>query len=403
MYDPSRNSQIYTNARIATMSGEVGYGLVQGALVIAGGLIEYIGPLEGLPEKDQQAPQTDLGGRLVTPGLIDCHTHLVYAGSRANEFEMRLEGKSYEEISKAGGGIVSTVAATRDASDEELLLQTHGRLNKLLADGVSTVEIKSGYGLDMETELRMLRVARKLEQQRPVRVKTTFLGAHAVPKDMSSDAYIDDICIPALRAAHAEGLVDAVDGFCENIAFTTDQITRVFETAKELGLPVKLHAEQLTDQGGAQLAASFNTLSADHLEFISDEGIAAMAKAGTVATILPGAFYYLGETQKPPIRKFRAARVPMAIATDSNPGSSPMTSILLAMNMAATLFGMTPEECLRGVTINAAKALGLTDCGIIETGKRADLAIWDIEHPAELTYRIGDAPLYHRIFEGQIC
>ena len=403
MYDASRNSQIYTNARVATLSGDIGYGLIEGALVISQGLIDFIGAWEDLPEKYRQAPQTNLGGRVITPGLIDCHTHLVYGGSRANEFEMRLEGKSYEEISKAGGGIVSTVGATRDASEEELLLQTHARLGKLLAEGVSTVEIKSGYGLDMETELRMLTVARKLEQQRPVRIKTTFLGAHAVPKGMSSDAYIDDICIPALRKAHSENLVDAVDGFCENIGFTTEQITRVFNTAKELGLPVKLHAEQLTDQDGAKLAASYNALSADHLEFISDAGIAAMAKSGTVATILPGAFYYLGETQKPPIRKFRAARVPMAIATDSNPGSSPMTSILLAMNMAATLFAMTPEECLRGVTVNAAKALGLDDCGTIEIGKRADLAIWDIEHPAELTYRIGDATLYHRIFEGQIC
>ncbi len=403
MYDASRNSQIYTNARVATLSGDIGYGLIEGALVISQGLIDFIGAWEDLPEKYRQAPQTNLGGRVITPGLIDCHTHLVYGGSRANEFEMRLEGKSYEEISKAGGGIVSTVGATRDASEEELLLQTHARLGKLLAEGVSTVEIKSGYGLDMETELRMLTVARKLEQQRPVRIKTTFLGAHAVPKGMSSDAYIDDICIPALRKAHSENLVDAVDGFCENIGFTTEQITRVFNTAKELGLPVKLHAEQLTDQDGAKLAASYNALSADHLEFISDAGIAAMAKSGTVATILPGAFYYLGETQKPPIRKFRAARVPMAIATDSNPGSSPMTSILLAMNLAATLFAMTPEECLRGVTVNAAKALGLDDCGTIEIGKRADLAIWDIEHPAELTYRIGDATLYHRIFEGQIC
>ena len=403
MYNPSRNSQIYTNARLATLSGRSGYGLIEGALVLENGKIAYIGPLGNLPEKHTQAPQTDLGGRLITPGLIDCHTHLVYAGSRAAEFEMRLEDKSYEEISKAGGGIVSTVTATRAASDEDLLLQTHQRLSKLLAEGVSTVEIKSGYGLDMETELRMLRTARKLEQQRPVRIKATFLGAHAVPSGMSSDSYIDDICIPALRAAYAEGLVDAVDGFCENIAFTLDQITRVFDTARELGLPVKLHAEQLSDQGGAQLAAKYGALSADHLEFVSDDGIAAMAKAGVVAGILPGAFYFLRETRKPPIRKLRAAQVPMAIATDSNPGSSPMTSILLAMNMAATLFDITPEEALRGVTVNAAKALGLDDCGTLEVGKRADLAIWDVDHPAELTYRMGDAPLYHRIFEGSIC
>ncbi len=406
MYDTPRNAHIYTNARIATLatlSGEQSYGLVSGALVIVDGWIDHIGPIQSLPEKYARAPQTDLEGRLITPGLIDCHTHLVYGGSRANEFEMRLEGKSYAEISKAGGGIVSTVAATKAASDEELLLQTHKRLNNLLSEGVSTVEIKSGYGLDVETELRMLRIARRLSEQRPVRIQTTFLGAHAIPKGMSADAYIDDMCIPALRAAHTEGLVDAVDGFCENIGFTTAQISRVFDAAKELGLPVKLHAEQLSDQAGAQLAASYNALSADHLEYISDEGIAAMAKAGVVAGILPGAFYFLGETQKPPIRKLRAARVPMAVATDSNPGSSPMTSILMAMNMAATLFGLTPEECLRGVTVNAAKALGLTDCGTLEIGKRADLAIWDVDHPAELTYRMGDAPLYHRIFEGKIC
>lgn len=403
MYDTSHHAHILTNAHLATLSGDQGYGLIDGVLVMAGGIIEFVGPKANLPEKYKNSPETDLDGRLVTPGLIDCHTHLVYAGSRAGEFEMRLTGKTYADISKAGGGIVSTVSATRAASDETLLAETHRRLGRLLAEGVSTVEIKSGYGLDMETELRMLRTARKLSKQRLVRIKTSFLGAHAIPAGVNADTYIDDICIPALRAAHTEGLVDAVDGFCENIGFTPDQIRRVFDCAKSLGLPVKLHAEQLSDQSGAKLAADYDALSADHLEYISDAGIAAMAKSGVVAGILPGAFYFLGETQKPPIEKFRAAGVNMAIATDSNPGSSPMTSILLAMNMAATLFGVTPEEALRGVTLNAAKALGLTDSGRLAGGLRADLAIWDVAHPAELTYRMGDAPLYQRIFEGSIC
>lgn len=403
MYDTSRDAHIFGNAKLATLSGASGYGLISGALVVVDGLIKWIGPEADLPAKYKQSLRTDLDGRLVTPGLIDCHTHLVYGGSRANEFEMRLEGKTYAEISKAGGGIVSTVAATQTASDAELLAQTHQRLGNLLAEGVSVVEIKSGYGLDIDNELRMLRIARQLEQQRPVRIKTTFLGAHAIPEGISPDHYIDHVCIPALKQGHSENLIDAVDGFCENIAFTTAQIARVFDIAKELSLPVKLHAEQLSDQSGAQLAAKYGALSADHLEYISDEGIAAMAKAGVVAGILPGAFYYLGETQKPPIEKFRQALIPMAIATDSNPGSSPMTSILMAMNMAATLFGVTPEECLRGVTINAAKALGLNDCGSLAVGKRADLAIWDTSHPAELTYRMGDTPLYQRIFEGKIC
>ncbi|NNE57441.1 MAG: imidazolonepropionase [Hellea sp.] len=394
---------VYTGARLATLAGPSGYGLVDGVIAIKDQAIDYVGPKNRLPGRFEDAPRTELNGRLVTPGLMDCHTHLVYAGSRANEFEMRLEGKSYEDIALAGGGIISTVKATRAANDTDLFVQTLARLDNLLAEGVSTVEIKSGYGLDIETELRMLGIARRLEEARSVRIKTTFLGAHAVPAGMDADAYIDDICIPALRAAFADGLVDAVDGFCETIGFTPAQITRVFDTAKELGLPVKLHAEQISYLRGAQLAASYQALSADHLEFISEEGIIAMAEAGVVAGILPGAYYFLGETQKPPIESLRLAGVPMAVATDSNPGSSPMTSILLAMNMAATLFDLTPEECLRGATVNAAKALGLPMSGRLAKGMRADLAIWDVEHPAELTYRIGDAPLYQRIFGGAEC
>ena len=391
----------YKNARLATMADARGYGLLEGCLIWDDEQIVHMG--KDIPKRFKDAQLTDLGGRLVTPGLIDCHTHLVYAGSRAEEFEMRLEGKSYADIANAGGGIVNTVGKTRAAGEDELLTQTLSRLDNLLAEGVTTVEIKSGYGLDAVTEHKMLTVARELEFNRLINIQTTFLGAHAIPKDMTADAYIDEVCIPALRTAHENHLVDAVDGFCENIAFTPGQIARVFDTAKELGLSVKLHAEQLSDQGGAQLAAKYEALSADHLEYISDAGIAAMAEAGMVAGILPGAFYFLGETQKPPIEKLRAAGVPMAVATDSNPGSSPMTSILLAMNMAATLFGLTPEEALRGVTVNAARALGLSDCGQLATGLRADLAVWNVDHPAELTYRMGDAPLHARVFGGIIC
>ena len=342
-------------------------------------------------------------GRLVTPGLIDCHTHLVYAGSRAREFEMRQTGASYEEIMNAGGGIFSTVEATRAASDDNLLAGALQRLDRLLAEGVTTIEIKSGYGLDQDTELRMLRTARKLEKERRVRVKTSFLGAHACPDGMDADSYLTDICLPAMEEAANEGLVDAVDGFCETVGFSAKQMERVFEAAKKLGLPVKLHAEQLSDQGGATLASRYGALSADHLEHLSDDGVAAMAEAGTVAVLLPGAFYALKETKKPPVDKLREAGIPIALATDSNPGSSPMTSLLLNMNMGATLFGLTPQECLEGVTTNAALALGLTDCGRLEKGMRADLAIWDFNDPAEMSYRIGDAPLKKRIFAGQIC
>ncbi|MGJ8535590.1 MAG: imidazolonepropionase [Parasphingopyxis sp.] len=396
--------QIYTDATLATLSEARGWAMVaDGAIAIDGDRIAYAGAADSIPGKFADFEQTSLGGRLVTPGLIDCHTHLVYAGSRAREFALRLEGASYEDIARAGGGIFSTVEATRSASEEALLAGALARLDRLLAEGVCTVEIKSGYGLDRETELRMLRVAARLAELRPVRISKTFLGAHAIPKDMDADQYLDGICLPTLREAAAENLVDMVDGFCENIAFSPAQIRKVFDVAVELGLPVKLHAEQLSDQGGAALAAEYGALSAEHLEFVSEDGIAAMAGAGTVAVILPGAFYFLGETRKPPIEAFRKAGVPMALATDSNPGSSPMTSLLLAMNMGATLFGLTPEECLRGGTVNAARALGLRDLGRLVPGQMADLAIWDVTDPAELTYRMGDAQLHKRIFGGVEC
>jgi imidazolonepropionase len=395
---------IYTDATLATLADPQGWGMIaDGAIVIQDGRIVYAGASGAMPARFADFGKSSLGGRLVTPGLIDCHTHLVYAGSRAREFELRLEGASYEEIARAGGGIFSTVEATRTASDEQLLDGALARLDRLLAEGVCTVEIKSGYGLDRDTELRMLRIAARLAELRPVRISKTFLGAHAIPRGMEANEYLDTICLPTLREAASEGLVDMVDGFCENIAFSAAQIRKVFDVAVELGLPVKLHAEQLSDQGGAVLAGEYGALSAEHLEFVGEDGVAAMARAGTVAAILPGAFYFLGETRKPPIQAFRDARVPMAVATDSNPGSSPMTSLLLAMNMGATLFGLTPEECLRGATVNAARALGLPDVGQLSAGQAADLAIWDVTDPAELTYRIGDAPLHKRIFGGVEC
>jgi len=375
------------------------------AIMVEGGRIAWIGSMADLPAGRHSVETADLEGRLVTPALIDCHTHIVHGGHRAGEFEMRLEGASYEEVARAGGGIVSTVSATRGASEDTLLAQALPRLDALLAEGVTTIEVKSGYGLDMETELRMLRAARRLAELRPVRVRTSFLGAHALPADYKGrpDAYLDEVCLPALRAAHAEGLADAVDGFCENIAFSASQIERVFAEARALGLPVKLHAEQLSHQGGTALAARFNALSADHVEYATEDDARALAASGTVAVLLPGAFYFLRETQAPPIEAFRTHGVAMALATDCNPGSSPLTSLLLAMNMACTLFRLTPEEALRGVTVNAAKALGLDDCGEIAVGKRADLAVWDVETPAELAYRIGFNPLHSRYFGGHPC
>ncbi len=394
--------QVLTNLTVATLAQEGGaYGLIeQAAVVIAGGRIRWVGAEVALPEAWWQARQVDLGGRLVTPGLIDCHTHLVHGGNRATEFEMRLNGASYEEVARAGGGIVSTVMATRAATEDALLASALARADALIAEGVTTLEVKSGYGLDLETELRMLRVARAVMANRPVRVLTSFLGAHAVPPEFAgrADTYIDEICIPALRAAHDEGLVDAVDGFCEGIAFSPVQIARVFDVAREFGLPVKLHAEQLSNLGGAVLAAGYGALSADHIEYLDVAGVRAMAAAGTTAVLLPGAFYTLRETQTPPIAALRDFGVPMALATDANPGSSPLTSLLLAMNMGCTLFRLTPQEALRGVTVNAARALGLSDVGSVAPGQRAELAVWDVEHPAELSYRIGFNPLHLRIF-----
>lgn len=394
---------LLTNATLATLTGNDRYGLVKdGAIAIEGDHIVWVGKSAEIPADYRGQEMRDLGGRLVTPALIDCHTHIVFGGHRAREFEMRLEGASYETIARAGGGIVSTVSATRASDEATLIASALKRADALIAEGATTIEVKSGYGLDRETELRMLRVARMIGRERKVRIKTTFLGAHAVPADYAgrADTYIDEVAIPTLRAAHAEGLVDAVDGFCEGIAFTPDQIARVFDVAKSLDLPVKLHAEQLSWLGGAALAARYGAMSADHVEYANADDAKAMASAGTVAVLLPGAFYTLRETQMPPVAAFREAGVPMALATDCNPGSSPITSLLLTMNMGCTLFRLTPEEALRGVTVNAARALGLDDCGTIAAGQRADLAIWDVTDPAELSYRIGFNPLHARILGG---
>jgi len=395
--------RVLRDARLATMvPGGTPYGLIEDAALAidADGRIAFAGPAADLPADCADWTQETLDGRLVTPGLIDCHTHIVHGGDRAREFELRLEGASYEEIARAGGGIVSTVSATRAASEDDLVAGALKHLDALIRDGVTTVEVKSGYGLTIADELKMLRAARRLATLRAVRVVTTYLAAHAVPADYKdrADAYLDEVVLPGLEAAHADGLVDAVDGFCEGIAFSPAQMTRVFDKAAELGLPIKLHAEQLSDLGGARLAAERGALSADHLEYLSPDGIAAMAEAGTVAVLLPGAFYTLRETQLPPVDGLRAAGVPIALATDCNPGSSPMSSLLLAMNMGATLFRLTPEEALAGTTREAARALGLSDdLGTLEAGKSADLAVWDVATPAELTYRIGFTPLHRRI------
>jgi len=390
-------STLFRNAQIATMTPGKSYGLIEnGAVVISADRIKWVGAEKELPDEFAGLQGKNLEGRLVTPALIDCHTHLVYGGSRATEFELRLNGASYEEIARNGGGILSTVTATRNASEDELLAQSLPRLDAFLAEGVATIEIKSGYGLDIETEIKMLRVARQLGKERSVRVKTSFLGAHAIPPEFSgkADAYIDFVCEEVLPAVHYENLADAVDGFCENIAFSPNQISRVFEKAKSFGLPVKLHAEQLSNLGGATLAAKYGALSADHLEFLDQTGVEVMGESGTVAVLLPGAFYTLRETQLPPLDSLRKAEVPIAIATDCNPGSSPLTSILLCMNMSCTLFRMTPEEALCGVTIVAAQALGIGDeVGTIEVGKKAELAVWNVDQPAELAYRVGFNPL----------
>lgn len=397
-------SVVLTSLRAATMvSGADPYGLIdEAALVLVGGKIAWVGAQADLPGEYAAMPVQSMSGRLITPALIDCHTHTVHGGNRAAEFEMRLHGASYEEVARAGGGIVSTVTATRRASEDDLVAAAMPFVDAMIAEGVAVIEIKSGYGLEQNTELRMLRAARRIGRLRPVLVRTSFLAAHAVPVEYMgrADAYIDQVCIPALHAAHAERLVDAVDGFCEGIAFSPAQIERVFQAARSLGLPVKLHAEQLSNLGGAALAARYGAMSADHLEYLDEAGVVAMAAAGTVAVILPGAFYTLREQRMPPIHLLRQHAVPMAVATDMNPGSSPMVSLLLAMNMACTLFRMTPVEALAGATTHAARALGLADRGTLAVGQIADLAVWNCGHPAELAYRIGFNPLHQRIIGG---
>lgn len=398
---------VWTNARLATMDPErPGLGVIErGAIVSRQGRIAFVGDEADLPaDLRGSSLEVDCEGRWITPGLIDCHTHLVWAGNRAREFELRLEGATYEQIAGAGGGIVSSVRQLRAASEERLLAETLPRLDALIAEGVTTVEVKSGYGLDLENERKSLRVARALGETRQVGVRTTFLGAHAVPPEANGDkaAYVREVADRMLPAIAAEGLADAVDGFCEGVAFSPSEIEVVFQAARKQGIPVKLHADQLSDLGGAALAARHGALSADHLEYVSDDGVVAMARTGTVAVMLPGACYFIRESHVPPIESFRHHGVPMAVATDANPGTSPLMSILLAMNMAATLFRMTVEECLLGVTRVAARALGIEhDTGALVAGRWADLAIWDIESPAELVYHMGFNPLYDRVYRGR--
>jgi imidazolonepropionase len=390
---------LLTNLQLASMTG--GYGLIPDAAVrIEGQTIAWLGPRSAAPKGDA----VDCGGRLVTPGLIDCHTHLVYGGNRADEFEMRLNGVSYAEIAKAGGGIAATVRATRAANEEDLHHTALKRLDSLLAEAVTTIEIKSGYGLDVETEMKMLRVARALSAARPVDVVTSFLGAHAFPPEYRDNraGYVKLVCEQALPAVAKAGLADAVDGFCEGIAFSVAEMAQVFKAAQTLGLPVKLHAEQLSNLGGTKLAARYNALSVDHIEYLDEAGVAAIAASGSVAVLLPGAFYYLREKQLPPVAALRSHKVPIAIATDLNPGSSPVHSLLSAMNMACVLFGLTPEEALLGVTANAARALDLKDRGRIAPGLKADLAIWDVERPGELAYPLGLNPLAAVIRNGRL-
>ncbi|GAA0567697.1 imidazolonepropionase [Caenispirillum bisanense] len=394
----ARWDSLWINVHAATLEpGGAPYGAVEDAAVaVQGGRIVHVGRRADLPAAPESlaAEVQDGQGGWLTPGLIDCHTHLVYAGNRAREFEMRLQGVPYEEIARAGGGILSTVRATRAADENALLAATLPRLDALLAEGVTTVEVKSGYGLDTDTELRMLRVARRLAEVRPVAVRTTFLGAHAVPPEFKADpdAYVDLLCRETLPAAAAAGLADAVDAFCEGIGFSPAQTRRVFETARGLGLPVKLHAEQLSNLGGAALVAEFGGLSADHIEHLDEAGVRAMAAAGVTAVLLPGAFYVLRETRLPPMDLLRAHGVPMAVATDCNPGTAPVTSLLLMVNMACTLFRLTPEEALAGVTRHAARALGLSDRGVLRPGLRADMALWRIGSPADLAYMVGFNP-----------
>lgn len=393
--------RLWRGGRLATLAGERGWGLIDdGALLVQGDRLHWVGPVAELPPEAAGAEVIEMGGALVTPGLVDCHTHLVYGGNRANEFEQRLLGASYADIARAGGGIRSTVAATRAASEAELLAAATRRARALMRQGVTTLEVKSGYGLDAATEARMLRVARQLAGL-GLTVRTTYLGAHALPPEFAdADDYIAAVCawLPELVRA---GLVDAVDAFCEHIAFSPAQVERVFEAAQRLGLPVKLHAEQLSDQGGAQLAARHRALSCDHLEYLSSAGIQAMAAAGSVAVLLPGAFYALRETRLPPIAALREAGVPMALATDHNPGTSPTLSPLLMLNMACVLFGLTPEEALRGMTVHGARALGLHDRGQLVAGQRADFCLWDGAHPRELAACFGHDPLIERVQHGR--
>jgi len=391
--DPARWTRVVTHATVATCAPDgAPYGLLRdGAVACEGPRIAWVGPAAELPVPGPQAEVVDAAGALLAPGLIDCHTHLVFAGDRSQEFELRLQGASYEDIARAGGGIVSTVKATRAAGPEALAALATERARTLLAEGVTTIEVKSGYGLDLDSELKLLRAARHVGTALPLTVHATLLAAHAVPPEFAgrADDYVASVTGTILPAAAAEGLVDSVDAFCERIAFTPAQVRRVFERARELGLPVRLHAEQLSNSHGAALAASFGALSADHLEWLDEAGAVAMAGAGTVAVLLPGAFYFLRETRRPPVDLLRRHGVPMAVASDFNPGSAPLLSLRLAMNMGCVLFGLTPEESLAGVTRHAAQALGLADRGVIEPGRRADLVLWEASHPAELSAQFG--------------
>jgi imidazolonepropionase len=401
-------TRCWRNARLATLvdaQRPQGHGLVPGGtVVVQAGRIVYAGP-ERAVSIPGEIETIDCGGRLLMPAFIDCHTHLVHGGDRAREFELRLAGATYEQIAAQGGGILATVRATNALREDELVAQALPRLDALLAEGVCTVEIKSGYSLNIVGELKMLRVARRLATLRPVRVRTTYLAAHATPPEYAGrqDAYLSEVVVPGLEQAHAEGLVDAVDAFCEGIAFSPTEVRIVFDAARRLGLPVKLHAEQRSNLGGAQLAAAYGALSADHLEYLDAAGARALGESGTVAVLLPGAFYTLRERQHPPVAALRAAGVPLAIATDCNPGTSPLTSLLLAMNMAATLFGLTVDECLAGVTREAARALALgAETGTLAVGKSADFALWDVDDPAELVYRLGRNPLWQGVFRGEV-
>ena len=403
---PAEGLQLWRNARIATLVDDTSWGLVDdGALLVEGQHLAWVGPGEALPAtlRARVVQEHDLHGALVTPGLVDCHTHLIYGGQRAHEFEMRLNGATYEEISRAGGGIRSTVAATRAAGDAELFAVAERRARVLMAEGVTTLEIKTGYGLSLEDEGRCLALARRLGAELPLQVRTTFLGAHALPAEFAgrADDYIDAVCawLPQL---HARGLIDAVDAFCENIGFSAAQTRRVFEAARAQGLPVKLHAEQLSDLGGAVLAAEFGALSCDHLEYLGEDGVRAMRAAGCVAVLLPGAYYFLRETQAPPVAMLREHGVPIALASDHNPGSSPGLSLLLMLQMACTLFRLTPLEALRAVTVNGARALGLADRGRLRAGMRADFAVWDLQHPNELAYWFGHNPCRQVVAGGTL-